>query len=266
VLRNNRTGLEFPLETKVRTAAESVRLESTISVATAAIGRQLPDGTWHVEAELIWDEVYGAARLGACDVRPALVGGRIVARSASASDLELDVGISRTGVVHPEPGDASIVESAAGTVLTFDLPRVYVYGPARVEGRLFLGRLALPAELVARDGTAIVNAFVSGLAGSYPISTQFGSPGPVATGLDLEVSGVGRMCVVRPEETQAVPGARGAAARGLPPDQPSVECSPSDHRRQPLAQRARKRLPAPVVDVIGRWPASRSLYRRLLRR
>jgi hypothetical protein len=237
-----------------------------INPATAAIGGELPDGTWHVEAELVWDDVYAAARLGACDVRPALVGGRIVTRSPFACALELDVGISRRGVVHPEPGDASISETVAGTVLTFYLPDVYVYGPAQVEGQLSLGRLALPAELVARDGTAIVNAFVSGLAGSYSISTQFGTPRPVATGLDLEVSGVGRMGVVRPEARQATSDARAAAVRRPPRDQPSREWSTSEHRRQPLAQRARKRLPAPVADLLARWPASRSLYRRLMRR
>ena len=131
--------------------------------------------------------------------------------------------------------------------LTLRCPDVQVTGSSRTPVAVLLGRFRLPAVLVAAEGQAHVEAWVSGLAGRSRISVETGGGKARRTGLDLVIAGTGEMTL-----------AEHAQARRRPD-------RPHRPRRQVGGLRGlRRRVPGslePVVRRLARVGPLRAAYR-----
>ena len=253
LLRNRESGVQYPLETWVSAGEGSLSLQADLSPRTAALGDQLAEGSWQLWAEAASERgFYGSAALEPCPVQPAIIDGVVVARGRSRDSLDVEVGVTTRGVVRARAKEATITETAAGSVMTLPLRNVHVHGSGELDGHLALARLAVPAKIVFGEGTARLEAKVSGLAGSYALSTQFSTSQPVPMGLTLVVSGLGEMSVVRtpPKREPPAPTPQPAASHGLAEQLSSI----------------RRALPDAAARPLSRIPGARRAYQRLVAR
>jgi hypothetical protein len=196
------------------------------------VGR-LPAGIWWPTVDVGDDSllIEIAPRLA----EGATLRGRPVVSFAKARRLGLDVGGSAHQPIRRlDPRQSSVVEDSRGSLLSCRLSNIDVAPEGRVTGSLKLGSLPVVAWLERGDGDApVLRAWVSGLAGSSNLATQF-TPAPQAlTGARLAINGVGVMNVRRarrktrrktsgaaptpsvPAPTTLVAKARRLAGRGL---------------------------------------------------
>jgi hypothetical protein len=161
-----------------------------------------------------------------------------------------------------------VTESADGSMLVIQLPRVHVSGKAQINGEIVLDRLPLRAQLITEDGAARLEAYVTGLAGSPKIATRFGEVPARQTGLCLNISPSGNMVVSRvqpPPPTPRLPTTRPATKPASKvPRKKAVAGKPQS---QPLtrAQHLRRALPKaldPLVRRVARNPHARWIYRK----
>lgn len=229
---------------------EQGRPALTVSAAldprTAEGGDRLDDGPWGLQLRLAWPGREVTLPLAPGPARSAVIDGRpYVVHSAGRAAVQLDAGALQASVIGQVPQSrASIVESAHGTLVTFDYPTLHVQGDAVLDARLLLDGFGLPARLVCQDGRARLEAYASSLAGVSAVSVVAGGGKPVRTGLRLRVDSTGRMTLENVPAATQTPGG-------------------------PLVQRVRHRLPGalgPVVDRLSQVPVLRRTYRRLISR
>jgi len=269
LLRHTETGLECGVPCRVQVvspkgdASTKLHLEAEVDILTAADGLPLPYGPWTMEVHLrLGPELTCAASIAGRERKVAVVDGLLVGLSGSGDTLKLEVGTISLNICEADPDSVSIHETAAGTRLTMRLPQIATHGSSCVDGRLFSARLALPAQVTVGAGEARMECYVSGLAGVYPLSSQFGTARPMPTGLDLVISGTGDMAVVRSV-------GKTAPTRRLtkkPRPKQGRPASTQQKAAPTTVQRLRRRVPRrlePMVMAVARRPAARRAYRRL---
>jgi hypothetical protein len=261
-IRHKGSGLEYWLPGSTTTCAGGVLAGTAeIDVRTAALGSPLGEGVWTVAVGV---HQAGTRRYVFAPVTPApgppaggVVDGVLVAPTAVGAQFALDVGATRSRIVpRLSPADVDIAESARGTLLTARLDGLAVDGDSRTPGSLHLGRFPLPACLVAQDGRARIECFVSGLAGTSALSAQFGRGKPEAVGLDLVISPTGVMTVVPAPDPPA--GGPATAPGGAPPPARAAGAS--------AVVRLRRGVPAPIepaVRLLARNKVAARVYRAL---
>ena len=182
----------------------------------------------------------------------AVLDGRQVVPTVTVGGLTLDLGATGSSLVgRVALADASLAETARGVQLTLRCPKVHVTGTSRTPVAVLLRRFRLPAVLVAEDGEARVEAWVSGLAGRSRLSVQTGGGRPRRTGLDLVVSGAGAMTLAK-------------TRRAAPGPSSSASARPTGGLRG-----LRRRVPSsfePVVRRLARVGPLRTAYRTLVGR
>lgn len=246
-------------EHTVPATVDGERVTAVLDQRTAGSGDPLEDGTWDLSLRAAGADGEVALPLPKVRVTPAVLEGRPFVVGAGAHGLQLDVGATRTSALGAvQPDDAEVEETSAGSRMTLRYPGVHVVDDAVVPVRVRLGDLVVPASLVCRDGLAMVEGFVTGLAGAVPVAVGTGSTRPRGTGLQLVVDAVGGM-TLQPEPAKPAP----APSRSAPEPEPQRPApSPS------LAQRVRRRVPdrlEPAVRRLADVPVLASAYRRLLR-
>jgi hypothetical protein len=230
-----------------------------IDVLTAAQGRPVPEGSWQVRVGVHGTGDAWSRRLPVplpprnSALGPALINGRFIVPVAGKAALVLDVGARTTSPIgRLAATDATIADSARGTLLTVAVPALTGSGPRRIEGGLLIGGLKVPATLVVEGGRARVEAYVSGLSGSSPLSTQFGRGRPAPTGLMLDVAPIGTMSVRSAEPASAKP----KSARPGP-------AKPAQRAARPRVQdRVPPRL-RPIAAALARNEFARRMYRTI---
>ena len=294
-LRNQRTLVEYWLPLEDVSSGDALVVAARFDLATAADGEPLPDGTWLCGLALAPDDGSDLTRvaLPATSAPNALVAGRAVVPADVRGQLALDVGARRHPVVgRLTPDQVTIEETARGTLLVARLPEVLSYGSATVPGGLLLGKLRLPAELVAEEGRDTeLRCYVSGLAGTSSISTQFFGPRPSPAGIELAITEVGIMSatlpVVEPAAPKAPPAPDASVAPSPAPGPSAQPSRPGAPRRssppparpstgdararllsvaRPLVRRIRRAVPEPLepaVKALSRQPVARDLYRKV---
>lgn len=283
-----------------RTAGAQVsrwQVTATFSPLTAAEG-PLPPGQWQVDVVLSGAQRASApVRLPGASLPVGLLDDLVLVTTDGPRDtLHLDVGATRSAVVTDAvAARATVTESAAGSLLQVQLPEVHVQTSKPLAGHIALDRFRMPATLETASGTAQLSAFVSGLAGAYPISAQVGSSPLRPTGLTLEISGAGEMRVVptppprkappaKPNRADAVNSARrtGPARKRTQPAKKAAKktaakktgatktgakrkgAAPKPTAHGPVAQlrRAVAKSLEPQIRKLRKQPLARALYRR----
>lgn len=242
--------LEYPVATELEGREGTVHLSGEIDVQTSASGRPLPPGEWTVGVMATQPGYLAEGYLPKTRLLDALVGGRPVVPTRRGDKLRLQVGAVRRNYFHADPATAQIVETARGTRLTLPLDNLHVADTTSVAGSLFLGRLKVPASVEVVDGRPTLQAWLSGLARSYPVSVDFGHVRPVKAGLKLVVDGAGQMSLMR-------------AAVPKPKQRPSQVGSGNVSKAAPRGgslARVRAALPAPVRSALSRVPGLKSWY------
>jgi len=237
-VRSLSTGLEFRLATQPVDGNEPDRREGWVDLATAAAGAALPGGEWEVGLESR-GEALVRLPLPNVPISSAIVRGRPVVRTLRGPQCRLQVDRIRRNLVHANPALARIEESARGTRLELPLQDLHVAETESLDGRLMLGQLPIAATIRVVDGQASLETWLSGLAGSYVLASDFGNNSPAPTGLSVQVDGVGAMTLDR---------LRAGPAKGA--DDPPVLDEPS--WGQALMRRVRRRVPDRVAKLLGR--------------
>ncbi|CAA9327120.1 MAG: hypothetical protein AVDCRST_MAG48-2954 [uncultured Friedmanniella sp.] len=283
LVRELTTGLCFPVPSTSSAEPgpdDDVRWSAhgRLDLRTAAAGAPLPSGEWQLEVAVAG--AGGPARphpVPETALPVALVDDRVVVTAGPG--LVLDVGPTARGCpAFPAPEAATVSESAAGCRLELRLTGWHVTGDQVVRAKIALDRLRLPAQVVSRDGEAVLTAFISGLAGTYPLSLQLGRAPLQPTGLAVAVAGDGAVRVTRapsrPPATAAKPAAKKpaakkAAAKKAAAKKPTAGTpagkKPTAPATGPLA-RVRRAVPRawePQVERLAQVPALRTVYRRL---
>ena len=293
---------EGAVEADAGDAGRRWQVASTFSPLSAARGAPLPRGQWQVDVVLA-GTTRGSSqvRLPGTKLAPALLDGlTVVPADGPRNTLHLDIGPTRLPIIdQANTIDASVTESAAGSLLRVRLPEVHVQTTAALPGTIALDRFQLPAAIETSSGTAILTAFVSGLAGAYEISTKFGSAPLQPIGMTLQISGDGTMtvlptpakpaqgttvsavdAVVTPARAKNAAGARGKkttvakrATKKAARSGPIAKPSPSAGKRKAAARAARGPIarlrrgvpPAlePQIRKLRKQPLARALYRRV---
>jgi hypothetical protein len=213
-------GIEWPLAPCERTPDGGWQL--SVDPATAAAGGPLVPGQ-HRVALLVTDPS-GTERV---ELR---VEGRV--RSAVHRDgvshvvhgdgrrLGLDVGARSHPVVQRIRVDtARVAEDARGSLLTAAVPDVSIVDGGALVGELKVGGLPVKAWVEADgSGGSVLRSWVSGLTGSYDLSSRFSAAPFAPTGGRLVVDALGEMTVTRtPPGRKARPEAPASAAPGPEP-------------------------------------------------
>jgi hypothetical protein len=250
---------------------------------TPANGQQLAVGSWHVSLVLaIGRETMPPTPIPWLPCPPALIGSTAVvpAPTATASGsqwLTLDVGpMHRQLLSNVDPAAGTVTESVVGSELVLNVPQLHVYGTDGLDGFIALDKIRLPARIRSKNGHAQLVAFVSGVAGKPPaIAAQFG-PGPLrATGLSLQISGVGTMSVIKTPPAPQVPAKPPSAPKPVAKNETSkVDSAQPKPRKKAERPRTgviadvRRAVPAslePAVKRLASIPAARRLYRWVTR-
>lgn len=225
------SGEEHPFPAALTQRDQHVVLEGALDLASVS-GGELPDGEWLVGFDVRSGGWRGRGRVPNTEIEPGLVRGRPVLRSLRRRYLALQVGAVKRNFIDADPRSAEIVESVRGTRLRLPLRHLHVAETEAVSGQVLLGGLAVAAEIVSTPGGARLEAWLSGLAGTYDLGARFGHRRPVPTGLTLEVDGVGRMRLV--------------ATPTPPPSAPAAVLS----RAQRVRGRVRAAVPGPVKRAV----------------
>lgn len=243
-----------------------------LDLVTAAAGSPLPAGVWEVDlcvttSQSAWAPCTLQAELPSAAVLNGLF---VVPASSGSGTLRIDVGGTCSPVVvGAAPEDLTVVESAAGSLMTWRLPKVAATGDSTTSGVVALGSFRLPAVLRADADGVRIEAYLSGLAGSSPLSAQFGTVLLKPTGLDIAIAADGEMSAVpsAPRQPAPAPKAKPKPKKKAPTKKALTKKAPAPVAPKPLTrvQHLRRALPAsvsPLVDALARQPVARRLYRR----
>lgn len=219
-------------------------------------GHPLSDGRWGLHLRLAWPGREVTLPLAAGRECSAVIAGRPYVLLSGRAVAQLDAGAVASSVIGRTPRSlTSIAEGADGIRASLGQPDLHVHGDAVLDARLLLGGFGLPAQLVCEGGGARLEAFVSSLAGTSPVSVLVGGGNPVPTGLLLRVDGAGGMSF------DDVPPPAGTTQRARSATE-SVQSTPA-------LQRLRRSLPGalePFARRLERVPVLRRTYRRLINR
>ncbi len=265
VIRQKGSGLEYWLPSSTTSCVDGTFSGTTeIDVRTAALGSPLDEGVWTVAVGVHRAAMgrYVFSPLPPRSMAAGVIDGILVAPTTVDAQFALDIGATRSGIVpRLSPADVDIAESARGTLLTVRLDHLAVDVDSRTSGSLHLDRFPLPAYLVAEEGHARIECFMSGLAGTAELSTRFGSGKPEATGLNLLISPTGIMTVApTPNKPTSAPTTTPTEAR--PPVKQSVRAAEAS-----AVVRLRRSVPAPlepVVKSLARNKVAARVYRALM--
>lgn len=263
------TGLDFwlPTESPVSDDPEAdVRVARTeFDPRRAALGGPLADGLWE-----LWISVIGAdhtgcrLRIPAADAPSAVLDGMLVATARHADGFAVDIGATRYPVLGALPADGTAVtESDRGSLGTLTVPDLHVVGDARIRGRLLQRDTPAPATLVCADGQARVECYLTGLAGTSPLSVAFGGAKPAETGLSLRIEPTGSMTII--------PTGQPKRSRPIRVTQPEPTPRQVRHRPKPpptVLTKLRHRIPGflePAAKRLSHNSAARAFYRRVNR-
>ncbi len=262
------TGLDFWLDTDAPTpvdpAAEVRVARAELDPRHAALGEPLPEGIWELWVSVIGDDHTGCRlRIPAASAPSAVLDGTLVAVARHADGLAVDVGATRYPAIGALPADgADVTESRRGSLATLLVPELHVTGEARIRGRLH-GNDSAPATLVCAEGEARVECFLSGLAGTQPLSVAFGGARPAETGLSLRIDPSGSMAII------PTPVARRPRPITVPQPEPVRSQTRSRPKPPPtVLTRLRHRIPGflePTARRLSHNPAARAFYRRVNR-
>lgn len=288
LLRATATGLSIPIPSAGQLVAPTDggttplrwALTADVDVASAYSGAALPHGTWELDVQVTGPGVprHRPLAVGAADCPAALLPGSPVVVGSQDGRLQIDVGPTRHPLIsNAEPSWATVRESAAGSLLTLQLPLYVVPGVPELEGEVALDNFRLRAW-VRNDGSqAWLASYLSGLAGTAVLNAKFGDGAAKPTGLQLSISGVGEMTVAKvepPPRPAAGPtsvedlerSAKAAGGKGKaagPAKTPGA--APKRQARGPVARlrRAAPQSLEPVIRRIAGSPVARDLYRRV---
>ena len=260
-------GEDFWLPVERTDGPDGTRMTVDIDVTSAAMGEALEAGVWNV-----FVHAYGAdhqpwwrQRCPGRGVAPAVIDGVMVVPLASNGVMSIDVGATRRSVVSKlSPRQVSVTESARGTLLTARLPMLWVTAHAELGGALLLGRMSLPARLVANPEGSRVECWLSGPPGKVDLATRFGPAKPAMTGLTLKIANGGQMRVVR-----TPPPGRQSGKAGTARSRQSPRSEVTQPNEAAILTRIRRRVPAQLDPVVRRMAGlrwTRWLYSRLTRR
>ncbi|WP_152363413.1 hypothetical protein [Microlunatus speluncae] len=250
--------LVLPTETQWLSAGDpgstrEVRIRAELDPRSDRDGRPIETAIHQLYGDLVGDGLHAQAPLRGAGPSGAIIEGRPVGVVTIGDRLHLDVGCRRQSLVQQaDAGDAIITDSARGTLLRLELPRIAAEPGADLAGEIGLGGLRLPARIVEQDGVARLVAYVSGLSGQVGLSTKFGAANTPLS-LVLDISPLGRI-QVRPKPAP-VPKPPTPAPKAAAP-KPAAPSSP--------APRASKPTPAGKATN-GRQITARSVYRRMRR-
>lgn len=283
VIRETASGLSFVLgageplgaadDGAAATRAWSLVLD--VDLRKLSHGGELPPGMWEIDIQLVGagDAAVAPVTLPWTKVPSAVLGTLMVVPAAvTRPTWRVDAGPTTWPLVGtPDPANATVTESATGSLLVLTLPDLYVSDSAVIEGELGLESLRLPAKLITDGTSARVEAYVSGLQGNPRIGTQFGPVAYRQTGLRLEISNIGTMVVARVPQPAAKPAA--AAPSATPPvKKPVAKKAAPGKAKKPAAkpltrvQHLRQALPKqldPVAEKVAKNPLARRVYRRI---
>jgi len=245
--------------------------EVSFSPLTAAAGEPLVRGLWQLEVAVASPVASaGPVRIPGVELPVALLDGMIVVPDGHyRKALRFEVGGTRLPVVADASlNEASVTETAAGSLLRVPLRQCHVQTAGSVPGFITLDRLKVPATIETDGETAVLSAYVSGLAGTYPVAAQFGRS-MHATGLALHISGTGEM------RLDSVPAPVEPPVRVRKPKSPAVtkKRKPSSGQkrgrpRKGVVARVRRAVPGPLepyVRWVAKHKAARTVYRRVTR-
>lgn len=276
-IQHRTTGLEYWLPTKVDGSV--VRAE--IDLGSPSYPK--PDeGPWELWLTVIDGDGAGEkVRVPKLPVPSAVVGGVLVAAGTTGDGFTLDLGAAQLPAIGELPAArASIVEAADGTLGTLPVPALHVDGDARIGGQLLQAGFPLPAELVATDGEARIECLLSGIPGSNPLLTRFGTSKASPTGLSLSIGAVGEMTIhptpVKPAKPAPKPAPKPTpkpAAKPAPTPSAQANGKKANGKKKvkpkPTAlTKMRRRVPGflePAVRGISRNSAARSIYGKINR-
>lgn len=288
-IQHRASGLEHWLPTTVEapTAEAStegpdgpVVVRGEIDVAADAAEPKLDAGAWGLWLTMIDGDGTGErVRVPEFSAPSAVVDGVIVAVGSTGGGFSIDLGATMVAGLGELPAArATITEAAGGTLATLPAPALYVHGDAKLDGFLQQGTFPLPAELICEDGQARVECLVSGMAGSSPLLTKFGTSHASATGLSLTIDAVGAMSIAPtppPPRPAPKPQPKPAAAKPAPKPAPKPAAKKKAIKKKARVKppptaltKIRRRVPGflePAVRGLSRNSAARSLYKRINR-
>ncbi|MFC7625758.1 hypothetical protein [Microlunatus sp. GCM10028923] len=242
--------------------ARGVRLQADLDPRSGWNGRPLDSAIYQLYGDLVAIGIRAQAPLRGGAPSGAVLDGRPVGVVTIDDRLHLDAGCVRASLVQQaEAGDASITDSARGTLLRLTLPRIVAEPGTELAGEIGLGGLRVPARIVEQDGVGVLEAYVSGLSGQVRLSTRFGT---ARTPLDLllDVSPIGRM--------QVIP--QPVAAPKAAPVPPKVAAVPAKAPvAKPTAPKPAAAAPKPSAKPVGSAAVltaprtAKAVYRRIRR-
>jgi hypothetical protein len=229
-------GLEYLVDAQVTLEGSELLLTGSFDPSDAALGSELPGGEWLVAFEVASGADVLRALVPNSRITPAIINGRPVMRTIQRDELGLQVDRARRSLVDADPDSAEITESVAGTRMVLPLRNLYLGGTPVVTGTIVLGRLPVRADIRDTPDGPVLEAWLSGLVGSYPIGVKFGGAPVRSTGLVLEVDGIGGMRVAKAKTKPAGPNAG-----------PGADPTPAT-----IVDRLRAAVPDPVAKALGR--------------
>jgi hypothetical protein len=259
-LRHARSGEDYWLPTDdVVKPNGAFRAAARLDPLSAALGARLADGVWVVSIGVHGERAEWSRRLplGPTELANGITDGLLVVRDAKSPVLALDIGATRNAFVgRVPPTQVTITDTAAGPLMTIELPAIAVAGTSSAAGEVLLDDMPLPAQLIRSDAGARVECLLRGSPGTSRLLTRFGGA-KASTGLDLTISAAGDMSVSRP--------ARPAAPKaGTQPNRPAKASPPAENPS--FARRLRRRIPAalnPAVERVSRNRLARRAYQKL---
>lgn len=239
-----------------------VRLQAELDPRSGWDGGPLESAIHQLYGDLVAIGIRAQAPLRGGAPSGAVLDGRPVGVVSIDDRLHLDAGCVRASLVQQaDAGDASITDSARGTLLRLALPRIAAEPGTDLAGEIGLGGLRVPARILERDGVAVLEAYVSGLSGRVQLSTRFGT---ARTPLELllDVSPIGRMQVVpRPAAAPAVAAA--PVPSKVPAAKPKQTVPPAPAAAKPATPKPVG--PAGSAPVLTAPRTARAVYRRIRR-
>jgi hypothetical protein len=187
------TGVEWPLpDVQVDGNLVTLRIDPA---AVPGVGA-LPEGTWWPTLR-IGEHGPVLVRSRPLEAHGASMRGRTVVSFARGGRLGVDVGgLRHQPIRRIDPAATTVVEDSRGSLLTTRLANVDLAPGARHRGRLRLGGLPVVAWIEEQEGSgAVLQAWVSGLAGKKVIRIRFGRGRYARTDSQLVIDGLGAMHV-----------------------------------------------------------------------
>lgn len=212
-------------------------------------GEPLPPGEWVPTVRVVDGGLARRMRLpfSKRSAGASYAAGRTTVSFDDAGKLALDVGAGSRPVVSRLNSDlASVSEDARGSRLRVELPNLDLPQEAELAGHLRIGRLPVPATIRVDNGRPVLQSWVSGLAGSYPLATKFSSAPYATTGLALEIDGVGGM-TARPIKRKTMARTKGH----------------SQHAETPVRAFSSTTNTRRMRRAIKRVPGAQKIYRRV---